>query len=78
MIPFGPVIEPEHPGAFLIEDPLISIREGRLLDVPWMTGVTSQEGALKVPGRNNMSKFILDSIKSKSILRFRLTEDSIG
>lgn len=54
MIPFGPVIEPEHPGAFLMEDPLISLREGRLLDIPWMTGVTSEEGALKVPGRGNM------------------------
>ncbi|XP_011864448.1 PREDICTED: esterase E4 [Vollenhovia emeryi] len=50
MIPFRPVIEPEHPGAFLTEDPLISVREGRLLDIPWMTGVTSDEGALKVAG----------------------------
>lgn len=59
MIPFRPVIEPEHPGAFLTEDPLISIREGRLLDIPWMTGVTSDEGALKVAniyGRENSVK----------------------
>jgi len=54
MIPFRPVIEPEHPGAFLIEDPLISVREGRLLDVPWMTGITSEEGAIKVAGKGNM------------------------
>ncbi|KAG5328877.1 ESTF Esterase, partial [Acromyrmex heyeri] len=50
MIPFRPVIEPKHPGAFLIEDPLISVREGRLLDVPWMTGINSEEGAIKVAG----------------------------
>ncbi|XP_077262131.1 carboxylic ester hydrolase [Temnothorax americanus] len=50
MIPFRPVIEPKHPGAFLTEDPLISVREGRLLDIPWMTGITSDEGALRVAG----------------------------
>ncbi|XP_012522381.1 venom carboxylesterase-6 isoform X2 [Monomorium pharaonis] len=59
MIPFRPVIEPEHEGAFLTEDPLVSVREGRLLDVPWMTGITSDEGSLKVPniyGRDNNVK----------------------
>lgn len=50
MIPFRPVIEPKHEGAFLIEDPLISVQNGRSLDIPWMTGTTSQEGALKVAG----------------------------
>lgn len=50
MISFRPVIEPAHPGAFMMEDPLISVREGRLLDVPWMTGITSEEGALRVAG----------------------------
>lgn len=55
MIPFRPVIEPEHPGAFLIEDPLISIREGRMLDIPWMTGFNSGEGAIKVAGKDNIN-----------------------
>ncbi|XP_067207617.1 carboxylic ester hydrolase isoform X2 [Linepithema humile] len=50
LIPFRPVIEPKHPGAFITEDPVISVREGRLADVPWMTGITSEEGSLKVPG----------------------------
>lgn len=50
MIPFKPVIEPKHVDALLTEDPLISVREGRLADVPWMTGVTSEEGTLKVAG----------------------------
>lgn len=68
MVPFRPVIEPEHPGAFLTEDPLISIREGRLLDIPWMTGITSDEGALKVAGRINILEFNLNSIRNKSVL----------
>nr|WAJ59855.1 carboxylesterase [Apis mellifera] len=56
MIPFRPVIEPVHPGAFLTEDPAISSKNGRMLDIPWMTGITSQEGSLVAPalyGRNN-------------------------
>ena len=48
MIPFRPVIEPDHPGAFLKEDPAISLKTGRLSDLPWMTGITSHEGAIKV------------------------------
>lgn len=51
MIPFRPVIEPVHPGAFLIEDPAVALKAGRLADIPWMTGVTSHEGSLKVPGK---------------------------
>lgn len=50
MIPFKPVIEPKHVGALLTEDPLISVRQGRLSDIPWMTGITSEEGTLKVAG----------------------------
>ncbi|XP_076754354.1 carboxylic ester hydrolase [Xylocopa sonorina] len=46
MIPFRPVIEPVHPGAFLTEDPTLLSKHGRMSDIPWMTGVTSEEGAL--------------------------------
>ncbi|XP_011149322.1 venom carboxylesterase-6-like [Harpegnathos saltator] len=49
MIPFKPVIEPNHPGAFLTEDPVISTKYGRIADIPWMTGITSEEGSLKAP-----------------------------
>lgn len=49
MIPFRPVIEPEHPGAFITEDPFVATKAGHLVDIPWMTGVTSEEGSLKVP-----------------------------
>ncbi|XP_014235995.1 venom carboxylesterase-6-like [Trichogramma pretiosum] len=50
MIPFRPVIEPDHPGAFLKEDPAISLKNGNLADINWMTGVTSHEGAIRVAG----------------------------
>ncbi|XP_043262699.1 venom carboxylesterase-6-like [Colletes gigas] len=50
MIPFRPVIEPIHPGAVLTEDPAVASRNGRLLDIPWMTGITSEEGSIVVPG----------------------------
>ncbi|XP_032678420.1 venom carboxylesterase-6-like isoform X2 [Odontomachus brunneus] len=49
MIPFRPVIEPNHPGAFLTEDPIISTKHGRIADIPWMSGITSEEGSLRVP-----------------------------
>ncbi|XP_026824937.1 venom carboxylesterase-6 isoform X2 [Ooceraea biroi] len=50
MIPFKPVIEPDHPGAFIVENPIISMHKGNMADIPWMTGVTSEEGSLKVAG----------------------------
>ncbi|XP_060814384.1 carboxylic ester hydrolase [Bombus pascuorum] len=56
VIPFKPVIEPVHPGAFLTEDPVGMSRNGRMSDIPWMTGIMSEEGSLVVPGlygRNN-------------------------
>lgn len=50
MIPFRPVIEPIHPGAFMTEDPAHASRLGHLSDIPWMTGVNSEEGAIVAPG----------------------------
>jgi hypothetical protein len=50
MIPFRPVIEPDHSGAFLNEDPAISLKTGKLSDIPWMTGITSHEGAIRSAG----------------------------
>lgn len=57
MIPFKPVIEPRHVGAFITEDPSISVRQGCLADIPWMTGITSEEGTLKVAGESNTLEF---------------------
>ncbi|XP_011297876.1 uncharacterized protein [Fopius arisanus] len=45
---FKPVIEPEHPGAFFIEEPLDTLRNGRMADVPWLNGVNANEGSLAV------------------------------
>ncbi|XP_044018144.1 venom carboxylesterase-6-like [Aphidius gifuensis] len=50
MIPFRPVIEPNHPGAFLSEEPAESLKRGNMVDVPWMTGFNSHEGTIKVAG----------------------------
>lgn len=49
LIPFRPVIEPDHPGAFIKEHPITSSKKGRIADIPWMTGIVAHEGSLKVP-----------------------------
>ena len=46
MVPFPPVIEDEHDEAFLTENPRSKTNmHGN--SVPWMTGINSEEGALK-------------------------------
>lgn len=50
MIPFKPVIEHEHPDAFLSKHPRRAIEDGDLAQIPWVTGITSSEGALRVAG----------------------------
>ncbi|KAF5307862.1 hypothetical protein FQR65_LT06594 [Abscondita terminalis] len=47
MIPFKPVIEPDLDGAFLIEHPSETIKSGRAAQVPWMTGITTEDGVLR-------------------------------
>ncbi|XP_014603712.1 PREDICTED: venom carboxylesterase-6 [Polistes canadensis] len=56
MIPFRPVIEPDHPNAFITKDPAIITKLGEMTDIPWMTGITSEEGSLKVPSLYTKSK----------------------
>lgn len=48
MITFRPAIEPDHPGAFLTEEPTDLIEKGQVNDVPWLTGLNSHEGSLRV------------------------------
>lgn len=46
MIPFPPVVEPDLPGAFITKHP----REGHdenSLSIPFMTGITYDEGSMK-------------------------------
>lgn len=47
MIPFKPVVEGKVEGAFLTEAPRDVARSGGLANVPWITGVVTQDGALK-------------------------------
>ncbi|XP_065200318.1 esterase FE4-like [Planococcus citri] len=42
--PFGPVVEPESPNAFLSAHPLELLVNGKVKDLPWMTSVTEKEG----------------------------------
>lgn len=46
MIPFPPVVEPNLPGAFITKHPS-EPHEKFALDIPLMTGVTSDEGVMK-------------------------------
>lgn len=46
-IPHKPVIEPELPGAFLTKPPLDIIKSGGLAQVPYINGITTDDGALK-------------------------------
>ena len=46
MVPFPPVVEPEHSEAFITENPRFKTNmHGN--SIPWLTGVTSEEGAMK-------------------------------
>ncbi|XP_058454954.1 carboxylic ester hydrolase [Malaya genurostris] len=46
MIPFPPVVEPNLPGAFITKHPREEY-EPHAIALPWMTGLTMDEGALK-------------------------------
>lgn len=46
MIPFPPVVEPDLPGAFITKHPSEET-EPWALGLPWMTGITSDEGVMK-------------------------------
>ncbi|XP_050072058.1 juvenile hormone esterase [Anopheles maculipalpis] len=46
MIPFPPVVEPDVPGAFITKHPRDEY-EPHAIGLPWMTGLTLDEGALK-------------------------------
>ncbi|XP_031345677.1 venom carboxylesterase-6-like isoform X2 [Photinus pyralis] len=50
MIPFPPVIEPKLPGAFLTGHPTKIIQSGKSAQVPWITGLNTEDGALRAPG----------------------------
>lgn len=46
MVPFPPVVEPDLPGAFITVHPR-DLGKPHGLSIPWMTGLTTDEGAMK-------------------------------
>ncbi|KAF2902650.1 hypothetical protein ILUMI_03535 [Ignelater luminosus] len=50
VIRFKPVIEPDIDGAFLTEDPIDIIRSSKSAEIPFITGITTEDGALKSAG----------------------------
>lgn len=57
MIPFPPVIEKKTvKDAFITEEPRY-VTDPHGLDIPWMTGITSEEGAMKSARENFESLF---------------------
>ncbi|XP_063991922.1 carboxylic ester hydrolase-like [Diachasmimorpha longicaudata] len=48
IMPFRPVVEPPHAGAFLTQDPLEMENLKNGSDVPWMVGTNSHEGIFRV------------------------------
>lgn len=53
MIPFPPVVEPDLPGAFITKHPRDEY-EPHAISLPWMTGLTLDEGALKTASLINV------------------------
>lgn len=56
MIPFPPVVEPNLPGAFITEHPR-NVDTPHGTTIPWLTGLTSEEGAMK-SARTNLNAFL--------------------
>lgn len=52
--PFAPVVEPAGtPGAFLEQSPAQTVREGLAHDLPWITGITTEEGLYNAAGASD-------------------------
>jgi len=65
MIIFAPVIEIPHLGAFIDEEPEKIVMSGKANDVPWMTGVTAEEGVLRSGFAYNRFKHTLKEFEDK-------------
>lgn len=50
VVPFKPVVESNTDGAFLPEDPIDTIKSGKSAHIPFITGVTTEEGAVRSAG----------------------------
>ncbi|KAI7815485.1 carboxylesterase, partial [Rhyzopertha dominica] len=47
LIPFRPIVEPKVPGAFISQDPIEIIKSGQFSQIPWLTGINTEDGALR-------------------------------
>lgn len=61
MIPFPPVVEPDLPGAFITQHPR-DVYEPHAISIPWMTGLTSDEGAMKSARKLKLFLFLLSKL----------------
>lgn len=62
-LPFIPTVELNIEGAFLTEDPLKLITEGRTYDVPWIVGFTSAECLGAITCKCNDLPYYLENVK---------------
>lgn len=53
MVPFPPVVEPDLPGAFITKHPRETVAENSKT-VPFLTGITYDEGAMKSAREKNL------------------------
>jgi len=60
LIPFKPVLEPNIEGAFLTEEPIDIIKSGKAANVPFMTGLTTEDGAIRSAAVFNDSNLVED------------------
>ncbi|KAF2902653.1 hypothetical protein ILUMI_03538 [Ignelater luminosus] len=52
-MPFRPVVEPNIEGAFITEHPIDIIRSGKSAKVPFITGINTEDGAIRSAGLYN-------------------------
>lgn len=79
MIPFKPVIEAKVEGAFLTEHPADIIKAGKAAAVPWVTGINTEDGALRAAGENNILTLIIIPIFCWALFFYRnLRQSSFG
>lgn len=55
---FAPVVEDDTEGSFLPDNPLNILKSGKYANVPWITGVNSAEGALRVASIHKNKKLL--------------------
>ena len=58
--PFGPVVEKSTENYFINRSPIEIIVSGDVQDVPWITGVVSEEGLYPVAGKYNLQNKYYD------------------